>query len=387
MLHCYFPVAPHLPIGYSLAVSSVINALDFSGIAYVPHYVYFQPRHGTFQSVINSPHFYLRCFPQPVTLLGSLFTSLPYSCFRYWQIKRNLIKSVESNIRAGNQVYLDDFVLASLLLDNTNLLSQCYVRFHDDLYITFVNLAESTPNPALKLLYLIEANKSCAIQRKVLQYSFKTASISYQDRSTLSSFSDKKISVLDLNHSSSEAVKLDPSFSPFHIAVLTNLDSRKRHGINWFIHNVWPIVLATDTRYMLFIAGKYTQYFSDKNSNVVGLGFVPNKDQFYSQYLYFVNPQLVATGVQLKTVECLHQGKIIFTTDAVAKSFPDGLKRFLYSSSDPMTLASMIVSLSGEAFLNGESSSYEQKSSYQQAVFSSIYSPITSASKLSEFLS
>jgi hypothetical protein len=387
MIHCYFPVPPDLPIGYSLAVKSFVNTLEYSGLDYTSYYVYDCIDESNCPNSNSAENFCINRHSKTYNFLFSLFSNLPYSCYRYVDIQNRLIKSVQDNLYNGDQVYLDDFVLASLLLPRIDLLAKCYVRFHDDLYITFQMLKQVTSSSLSRALYCLESFKSKRIQAKVLNNCYKSASISLQDSKSLSPYCNKEIFVLDLNHMPFYPLSVTTNPSPFDLAILSNLDSRKINGIKWFIQYVWPILIGHDSRYTLYIGGKGSNVFSCPHQNIFGLGFVKDKFQFYSRFHFFVNPQIAATGVQLKTLETLFLGKMTFTTEEVANSFPNKLRQCLHYSSDPKRLAALLISATGEKFSSIDFREHQELMTKQRITFESIYSLSTSKNKLVEFLS
>ncbi len=87
-------------------------------------------------------------------------------------------------------------------------------------------------------------------------------------------------------------------------------------GIDWFLKEVWPLVLNEMPQAELYIAGKGmdTSFERWKGSGVFLEGFVPNASDFIQNHTVFVVPLLSGGGMRLKVVEAMGMAMPIVST-------------------------------------------------------------------------
>ena len=115
-------------------------------------------------------------------------------------------------------------------------------------------------------------------------------------------------------------------YSLFHIGAMDwapNLE-----GIDWFLHNVWPLLHATLPQARLFLAGrKMPQHLLDLHLDGVSIiGEVPDAQQFIASKLINIVPLLSGSGLRIKIIEAMAAGKTVVSTSvgAAGINYTDG---------------------------------------------------------------
>ena len=91
-------------------------------------------------------------------------------------------------------------------------------------------------------------------------------------------------------------------------------------AINWFIHEVFPIVQESVPDSRVVIVGKICGELNVKGKkNVVTLGCVEDIDEAYANCRLVVNPVRVGTGLNIKTIEAIAHCKPLVSTSVGAK--------------------------------------------------------------------
>ncbi|GEM_PF-5705802 len=113
-------------------------------------------------------------------------------------------------------------------------------------------------------------------------------------------------------------------------------------GLQWFQKCIWPLVLREISAARLLIAGSMGEYACAEKS-VQMLGAVENLDEVYRESALVAVPILSGSGLKIKLVEALSQGKAVVATEHAALGIQqEGL--FLLAN-DPAAFADHIVTL------------------------------------------
>ena len=88
------------------------------------------------------------------------------------------------------------------------------------------------------------------------------------------------------------------------------------HGPNILAVKEYIKLLKNEGKVELFIAGPISAAIEQCAPNVHILGIVDSLDEFYSQYDIYVNPDLLESGLKIKTVEAFSYGRPVVCTRA-----------------------------------------------------------------------
>lgn len=109
---------------------------------------------------------------------------------------------------------------------------------------------------------------------------------------------------------------------PETLLYLGSFDIRKRQGIEKFVRSVFPELRRRFPRLRLVLGGKGSEAFDAPAEGILGLGFVEDEDAFMRQGLVVVNPQEAGSGIKLKSLHALADGKALLTTPVGAQGIP-----------------------------------------------------------------
>lgn len=88
-------------------------------------------------------------------------------------------------------------------------------------------------------------------------------------------------------------------------------------GLNWFLNEVWPLILEKYPDVTFHVAGRNTPNTlkSLKMTNVVIHGEVPNATDFINRHTAMIVPLFSGSGMRVKILEGMALGKIVLTTN------------------------------------------------------------------------
>lgn len=118
-------------------------------------------------------------------------------------------------------------------------------------------------------------------------------------------------------------------------------------GIQWFVKDVWPLVLELEPDAALHLAGKALDR-NDKHfigKHIFNHGEVESAEKFKERFAVMIVPLLSGGGMTIKIVEALNAGKVIVTTTIGSKGtgIVNGVHGII--ADEPAAIATGIVSL------------------------------------------
>jgi glycosyltransferase involved in cell wall biosynthesis len=116
-------------------------------------------------------------------------------------------------------------------------------------------------------------------------------------------------------------------------------------GLKAFCEHAWPLVCGGNPRAELLVAGKIGGALSNSVPKVRVLGWVDNLQTLYRQSAVVINPTMTGTGLKIKTVEALCNGKpLVATPNAVEGLAFEGVAPFMVCDNWP-EFAEAVISL------------------------------------------
>lgn len=139
-----------------------------------------------------------------------------------------------------------------------------------------------------------------------------------------------------------------PPLVTFDVLFFGNLMTPNNvQGVNWLLDEVWPLVQAKNVYAKLAIAGSgpNTALINkiSKLINVELLKDVSNAAELYRQARVHVNPVMIGSGVQLKTVEMLVSGGDVISTTQGLSGLPQWIKESINPVDDAEGFADRIL--------------------------------------------
>lgn len=121
-------------------------------------------------------------------------------------------------------------------------------------------------------------------------------------------------------------------------------------GLRWFFDHVWPSVHAAWPAARLDIAGTVARAFPDGGPQGVRfLGLVDDLAPLYANAGIVISPLTFGSGLKIKLVEALAQGKAIVATPVTLQGIERECAGAVDCTDDPATFADHIVALRDDA--------------------------------------
>jgi polysaccharide biosynthesis protein PslH len=129
-----------------------------------------------------------------------------------------------------------------------------------------------------------------------------------------------------------------------NILFLGTGNSGNIHGIQWFIENVLPLIKVKEKDFKLILAGHICN-FVDKNADVIMVGEVKDKKTAYQMSDIVINPNFVGSGLKIKSIEALGQGKILIGTPHAGKGLSINRTKSYIEVNTPAEFANAILNI------------------------------------------
>jgi glycosyltransferase involved in cell wall biosynthesis len=114
------------------------------------------------------------------------------------------------------------------------------------------------------------------------------------------------------------------------------------HGINYFIKSILPQIRTVFPNLQLILAGKVCEKVEDFDI-CVKLGEIENIKNAYDMANLVINPVLLGTGLNIKTIEALGYSKPLVTTSIGSKGLENGIDKAFLVSDDPEDFSLSII--------------------------------------------
>lgn len=218
------------------------------------------------------------------------------------------------------------------------------LRAHNVEHRIWRGLASTEKNP-LKKWYLNHlADQLEREERRILGEVDGVLAITADDARILQTLVPKLNVMVVPTGSPAESNTSDNKPDPFLVAHIGAMDWQPNvEGIQWFITEVWPEVIAKVPQARLKLAGKNMpdSLMKYTSSTVSVEGFVKDAGEFLSDAGIIVVPLLNGSGMRIKLLEGLAMGKAIVTTPIGCEGIPvtDGENVLIAPTADAFSQA------------------------------------------------
>jgi succinoglycan biosynthesis protein ExoO len=117
------------------------------------------------------------------------------------------------------------------------------------------------------------------------------------------------------------------------------------HGLNWFLAEVWPLVRQACPDAVLQVAGKVSEAIDVNPVGVAKLGLVPDLVPLYAKAGVVISPLLQGSGLKIKLIEAIVQGKACVVSSVTLQGVADLLSDAVICADEPAHFADSVVSL------------------------------------------
>lgn len=139
----------------------------------------------------------------------------------------------------------------------------------------------------------------------------------------------------------------------FHIGAMDWAPNKE--GIHWFLEEVWPLVLAKNSKAKLKLAGKDLDFvkaeFKGKHKNVEFLGEVESALDFIRNNDIMVVPLLSGGGIRIKILEGMALGKTVISTAIGAEGIDGKSGQHFLLGNNPEEFAQHVLMAISEPIL------------------------------------
>ena len=251
----------------------------------------------------------------------NLFSNKSYHLSRFYDIKfeNQLIELIQNN--QFDLIHFEGLYSAVYL---KRLKEHCHcpviLRQHNIEHQIWERLCEKTKNP-LKKWYLNVLSKRLKKEEISLFNQFdQLVSIADSDK-VISNILAPNIPCKTIGIGFYfQASTINPDNNQlYHIGSMEWLPNRQ--AMEWFYHKVWYKLKKKHPNIHFFMAGKSmpSEYLNWNNKNFHVLDFVENLEDFTKDKQILVVPLLSGSGIRIKTIEGMFQGKSIVSTSIGAQ--------------------------------------------------------------------
>ncbi|WP_234571598.1 glycosyltransferase [Rhodohalobacter sp. 614A] len=156
-------------------------------------------------------------------------------------------------------------------------------------------------------------------------------------------FDDDHVKVFTLTHLK-PFEKVTAETTGKNIVMIGSGNRLNIEGLDWFMEQVWQKLKHYDDDLRFIIAGSICKVMEESVDDRVHLfGLFDSPREVYSLGDVFINPMQSGTGLKIKTVEALSQGKFVISTTAGATGLYEMIGNGLICSDEPSVWIEQIV--------------------------------------------
>ncbi|MFA8300330.1 MAG: glycosyltransferase family 4 protein [Hyphomicrobiales bacterium] len=309
-----------------------------------------------YQQRTQIEHVYVDLSIKPVDAFCNLFTNKSYHVQRF--ISKDFSEKLSAILKdeSFDVIQLETLFMGAYIPLIRKLSSaKIVLRAHNIEYLIWERISNATKNP-IKKFYLKHLSKTLkSFELNTINEVDGIASITEKDGSY---FRDKcntpvtSISFgLDVNKFPSDNNQIDfPSI--YHLGSMNWMPNEE--GIQWFLNNVWPLVLEKNDKLILYLAGREMPEWlskSTKYKNVDIIGEVPDAINFIQNKAISIVPLLSGSGIRIKIIEAMAMGKAVVSTTIGAEGINYMQEEDLYIADKAEDFANAIIKLAESKIL------------------------------------
>jgi glycosyltransferase involved in cell wall biosynthesis len=153
------------------------------------------------------------------------------------------------------------------------------------------------------------------------------------------------VGVNTVTFDNAKEIKSANKLTAFHLGSMDWLPNSE--GVNWFLAQVWPMVIQKTDAIILHLAGKKMaeSYFKLKVKNLKVEGEIRDAKKFMSDKEIMIVPLLSGGGMRVKIIEGLAAGKVIISTAIGAEGIEAAHGKNILIANTPEEFADVLLSL------------------------------------------
>jgi succinoglycan biosynthesis protein ExoO len=116
-------------------------------------------------------------------------------------------------------------------------------------------------------------------------------------------------------------------------------------GLRWFLEAIWPAVRSSVPDAVLLVAGSVCDTVKPLPDGVRLLGSVRDLAAIYQRAAVVISPLQAGSGLKIKLIEALAQGKAVVATEATLQGVEQDVGRVVSAADDPADFAAAVIRL------------------------------------------
>ena len=189
-------------------------------------------------------------------------------------------------------------------------------------------------------------------ETQLLSYCDAVTAVTHQDAATFKSMLPKQDIII--THSSAPVQHSNKTPVEGRCLFVGSPHPPNLEGIHWFMDHCWPKILSKIPIAQLEIAGKIGQSLSKLPDRVYTSGAKNSLSDTYAEAQVVIIPLLAGTGIKIKLIEAMANGKACVCTPASVKGLDFMSENTLLISNDPDEFAHHVCQLFNNRSLREE---------------------------------
>ena len=293
---------------------------------------------------------YIDTTPHKWEAMKTLFTGRSYQISRFYH--KNMASKLTETLKkeAFDIVHIESIYMAPyipLIRKYSN--AKILMRLHNIEHQIWERLSENERNPIMKLAYRVNAHQLKRVERKILHEVDGYMPISEPDHQYFHATAPNVpgmvipfgINVDNYDMEDDDYIATDQP-TLFHLGSMNW--SPNVEGIEWFLDEVWPEIVAAHPNLTFTLAGHdIPDSIRNRNDkNVIVLGSIPNANEFMMDYDIMVVPLLSGSGIRIKIVEAMALGRVVITTSIGAEGLDVQDGKHLFIANTPEEFVAVV---------------------------------------------
>lgn len=226
------------------------------------------------------------------------------------------------------------------------------LRQHNVEYRIWQKQAKAEPNPLKRAYLKLLARRLRRYETSILQAFDGVASITADDAAVLQQHAPKvPVNFVPAGIALPEATREGDPNTLYHIGSMEWMPNQS--AVQRLLQRIWPLIIAKSPQSTLHLAGKGMQHAAlpDLPAGVFNDGEVANAGQWAEPFGILCVPLMAASGVRIKTLEALAQGKWVVTTSTGAAGLPLTHEKHCMIANNDADFAAAVLRLQYDAAL------------------------------------
>jgi len=272
-------------------------------------------------------------------------------CLYLEKHQSDLALSILSEVMVEEQIHIihvDHSAMMPLALE-LQAKYQCKIgyRLHNIEWLLWYRYAESIPEREFKRRYLFNQSKLLkTAETKFIEKAdilFPISSVDLQRANELSKNTAVVVAagVIIEYWKSTKKIEKTPT-----IVLATTYDwIPNRDGLEWFLKEVFPIILAKIPSIHLQLIGKNAEKHLSSSQNITVLGYVEDVREYIQSASVSICPLFVGSGIRIKILESLAAGTVVVSTSVGAEGIDATEQDGLFVTDDAIQFARYCIEL------------------------------------------